>query len=360
MKKRIFVYLLVVSLILLMPIIQNRHQQIDNSSDIKAHTAVIQAVVDGQPLPYIIYMGVLVIAYPLAGIVKLTGFDVRTVYIWFNFIALIGAAFSLFFVTRKLVNKTASWLSVPITMFCSVSILAMFTAGVIFNVINMYVILPWAVYFMVKWITQKKWYYWLISIAMLGLFFVFHASGMYLPFAMASFLGGAILWRILKGQYTSFKPILMLCLPLMAIGVGLSARLLPLLGYLDRLGMDYGAINPSQFVKLNLGFVTAILLCLGIYGYIVSRKLIRISIEAKLFGLLLLCFVLPLAVGMAFNILSASARLALDLGAIMALIIACLLGVLLDTKRGWWIKDAVTYLTIAGVCITLFSWLRAG
>ncbi len=358
--KKVICYLLLFSLILLAPLIQNHHQQIDKSTDIVQHTAVIQAVVGGQPLPWVVYMGEVIVGYPLAGIVKLSGLDVKTVYLWFNFLALISAAFSLFFVTRKLIGKTASWLSVPITMFCSVSILAMFTAGVIFNVINMYVILSWALYFVIKWITRKRWYYWLVSILMLGLFFVFHATGMYLPFAMALFLGMAVLYRIFKGQYVSFKPIMMLCIPMAIIGVFLSLKYLPMLKFMGGdIGMDYSVVNPFQFIRLNLGYVTTGLLCLAVCGYIALRKQIKLTTETKLFGLLLLCFTLPLSAGMFLNILASSARMALDLASIIALLIACLLGALLE-KRGGWFKDAVMYIVIAGVCVTLFSWLRSG
>jgi hypothetical protein len=357
--KKVILYLLLFSVILIAPLIQNHHSQIDNSTDIVQHTAVIQAIVDGQPLPWILYIGELVVGYPLAGIIKLTGFDDRSVYIWFNFIALIGAAFSLFFVTRKLVGNKASWLSVPITMFCSVSILAMFTAGVVFNVVNMYVIFPWAVYFVVKWITQKRLYYWMLSVLMLGLFFIFHASGMYLPFAMAMFCGLAVLYRC-KGKYASFKPIMILCLPMIAVGAVLAVKFLPMLEYMGGdIGMDYNAVSPFQFIRLDLGFVTTALLCLAVYGYIVTRKQLVVSIETKIFGLLLFCFVLPLSVGMFLNISASSARMALDSASLIALLVACLLGILLE-KRGGWFKDIVTYGTIAGVCITLFSWLRSG
>jgi len=358
--KKVSLYLLLFSLILVAPLIQNHHTQIDKSTDIVQHTAVIQSIVDGKSLPWIVYVGEVVVGYPLAGIVKVTGVDVRTVYVWFNFIALIGAALSLFFVTRKLVGKTASWLSIPITMFCSVSLLAQFTSGIIFNVINMYIILPWALYFVVKWITKKRWPYLLSSIIMLGVFFIFHATGIYLPFGMGLFFALAIIYRIFKGRYASFKPIMMLCVPLVVIGAILATKYLPMLKFMGSdMGMDYNTVSLFQFVRLNLGYVTTGLLCLAGYGYITVRKQIQLSTETKLFGLLLLCFVLPLSVGMFLNISASSARMALDLASIIALLVACMLGVLIERKRGW-LRDATIYLTIAGVVITLFSWLISG
>ena len=143
--------------------------------------------------------------------------------------------------------------------------------------------------------------------------------------------------------------------------LALAVKYLPLKECMgNNMGMDYGVVNPFQFVRLYLGYMTAILLCLAGYGYIVSRKQIKFTSAAKLFGLLLLCFAIPLSVGIFLNISASSVRMALDLASIIALIVACLLGVLLDIKRGGWFKDAVTYTVVAGVCITLFSWLRYG
>ena len=347
------------------------------STDMATHTNIINALVNNTPIESfdIIYYGEFVVGYPLAMIIRLTGWDTNTVYLAFNFLALAGAALSLFYVTKKMVGDNAALLVIPVTFFCTTSILGLFKYGVIFNIINMYIILPFAIYFGVKWMVKRGIINFAISIFLFALFSVFHITSIYVPAAFALLLFIALMYKLVFNRRFN-----MLAVSIPSICFILLSMILPRLfrstsftssqsAITDAINrsidsapvappiLGYGTVMPPQFIGQFLSPTTFMLLCLAVCGYFRLRKRITFSLTEKWFGIIILCFIIPLSAVTFTNFGGVSVRTASDLATLIALLTACLIGVLIKVARGKWFAYTIAGVTLVGTSSTLATWL---
>ena len=102
------------------------------------------------PRERILYLALFIIGYPLDLVSYVFNIDNDVLFLWFNFIVLIGVGITLFFVFKNLISIYAGLLALLIPVFTSFSILLLFYSGVIFEIINMCIILPLAFYFGIR------------------------------------------------------------------------------------------------------------------------------------------------------------------------------------------------------------------
>ena len=186
--------------VILIPLFRNNEilQTIKASTDMKAHVGYVTG-----ENTYYLYGGQVVLKYlfyPFAH-----SRFINTIYLWFNFAALFGAVLSVYHVTKRLVNGLAAWLVIPMLFLVATGILGLFKYGVIFSIINMYIIFPFTVLFMVYWLTGKGNRYGVLGFIALGVFSVFHATGMYLPVILVVSLVGYVAISVYRRQWWQKK-----------------------------------------------------------------------------------------------------------------------------------------------------------
>ncbi len=308
-KIKTHVVLIAFCLILLMPLFLGNRLEIERSTDMETHLGVISNMLNSMALPPLNYWGDIIIGWPVALLIKFVnlpanirqflGLNVANLYIVFNFLVLIGVAVSIYFVSRKLVGISASNLIIPITLFCTTGILGLFKYGVIFSIINMYIILPFAIYFGIRWLTKRGWYNLSVAICLFALFSVFHITAMYLPYAFGLLLVGVVVYKLISKSKMDIKPILALSVIVLALNIVLTKYFLPQASILTQSAitdavqgianpssiasalpspsnsaLTYGAVMPLQFVRDFLSLPTLLLFCLAVVGYILlSHKL---------------------------------------------------------------------------------------
>jgi hypothetical protein len=145
----------------------------------------------GEPIPPVRYNAYYIVGYPLDLIANIFHTNKDVLFFWFNYIVLFGIGLSLFYILKNLINLATGLLTLLIPIFASYSILLLFYSGVIFNLINICIILPFAIYFMIKYIQTIKAKYAVGSVLMFALFSIFHITGIYLSFMV---IGGLFLY----------------------------------------------------------------------------------------------------------------------------------------------------------------------
>jgi hypothetical protein len=147
-----------------------------------------------------------VVCYPMKWISSFI--SINTSFFWFNFIVLVGVGYSIYFVLSKLVNWKAGLFGLALILIAN-GIWTEYYYGEIFNVLNMGILLPFLIYFVVKWIEQRK-IYQLVLMFVLGISFALcHTSGVYLFPTVLVLLVSYIGYSIFKKQKVDKKLIIM-------------------------------------------------------------------------------------------------------------------------------------------------------
>lgn len=178
--------LAVFGVVIVLPPLVHSYVYPNIGDDSAGYLAIFDSMQRGIIKPQVQYLAYWVIGYPLAFLGGVSGIDIDPLFLWFNYAALIGVGITLYFVVSRLVNRLAGWLAVALVLFCAQGVFFQFYYGQVFNLINIGIILPWLVFFAVKYFIEGgKW--WLgLAVLFVALYGSFHTSGIYLP-VMAAF-----------------------------------------------------------------------------------------------------------------------------------------------------------------------------
>lgn len=154
----------------------------------------------GYPLD-VLYGAYYIIGYPLDIASHVLHVDNDTLFFWFNYLALWGVGISMFFVFRHLLGTVAGLLALVVPVFTSFAVLLLFYSGVIFNIINMGIVLPWICYFAIRLVMTGRKCYAVGVVCLSSLFAVFHSTGVYLPFICLAGLIVYILYKRWSGEH---------------------------------------------------------------------------------------------------------------------------------------------------------------
>jgi hypothetical protein len=180
-RKWVAIILLALAVILVLPPILHSYIYPNGGDDSGIHMTVIEQITPSQPIPKLIdYGGEVIVGYPMILARDYLHIPLPVSFMWFTYLALVGAMLTIYFVTSKLFGQISGLLTTILAVFVVGIILQQFLAGLIFNLINMSIIFLWLAYFLVTAIAKKKWKL-LIPVGVIGaLFMVFHASGRYI------------------------------------------------------------------------------------------------------------------------------------------------------------------------------------
>jgi hypothetical protein len=316
-------------------------QTIEASSDMKAHIGVIQG--DNN----ISYFGQKIVKYIFTPISQ--SVNIRTYYLAFNFAVLIGVFYTIFFVFRNLIGLHGAYISSFSSLFLSSNILGLFKFGVIFNIINVYIIFPLALYHLIRWFTDGKLYHGIASLLLFGLFSVFHYSGYYiLPFAVAWIL----VWFIrgvVTHKWDNYKKKIAVIIVASAGFIYMISKSAWLVNF------QIPSAQPIQYLFIHLSPEVIVMLFMGLIIYI--RNGLNINAKSKRLictlgyccGVLLLA--LLLMVTKDFN------RVAMDLSGMLTLLTAGIAGVICLTGKKK-LNTVVYSLVMIGAIPNLIIWIN--
>ena len=289
-----------------------------------AYLSTIDSIKNGQPLKEFFIVSHAVVDYPIAMTSNITGWSVDTIFLWFVYGMLALSGIVIYFVMSRLVNRKAGWLALLLSVFCAQGLLFQFHWGQTFNFINIGIILPILLYFVVKYLTQGKAYQLAIALLLGILFGSFHMTGVYLP-ATAGFLVVAyVLYCLVKRKRLEIRPLLL----------GISIVLLSTFVFLKS-GMAMVKATPSiatEQMGSGLGipissylmnFVSPTILMALVFLALYYKEALRsLTVEAKVVCVVLGGLVIVLAVPAFTGFSIDSFRQGLDLATVMALLVA--------------------------------------
>ncbi len=206
-KVIIIVGLVVFCIIIVLPPIMRGYVYPNIGDDTAAHMNILDTIglfaPGNENLEQIRYSAIYIVGYPLDLVSHIFSVSKDTLFFWFNYLALIGVGLSLFFIFKDLVSLSAGIVALVLPIFTSYSMLLLFYSGVVFEIINIGIILPLACYFTIKWLMAKNKRYAISAICLFLLFATFHSTGIYLPFIILASLASFIIYRAMKRQAIS-------------------------------------------------------------------------------------------------------------------------------------------------------------
>lgn len=327
--------------VLLLPMFLNNEivDTIRASTDMEAHLSVVTGESNN-----ILYSGQYILKYLLYPYADKEYLDI--VYIVFNFVMLIAVTITLYYIVRRLVNDKASYIVIPMVLFVATGIFALFKYGVIFSIINMYLILPFGVYFLIRWFTGKHWWNGALAGVLFILFSLFHVTGYYLPVFIAVSLFGYLIIGLLTHKWWQWQKVVAIAC--------ISFIFLPFIGkdIIQSQGFDIKAL---KLLYMHLSAIGLVLLGFGIYG--IYRHYKEMRTETKMFLYIYLCMAVSLCGGLAFMATEEFNRIAIDLASTLAILSACMIGYAWDKNRV--LYQGIVYLFIfIGSLPNIIAWVK--
>lgn len=176
----VILILVILNILIILPPILHDYIYPTGGDDSAHHLNVINHITINDPIPSTYnYFGQIIIGYPLVLLESYLHIPLTVSFLWFNYVVLIGVVLTSYFVVSLLVNKVAGLLAAIFSILYSTTI-ALFQGGAVFNIVNMGIILLWGIYFIVTAIQKRSLVRIFIGLLLLGLFSIFHATGIYL------------------------------------------------------------------------------------------------------------------------------------------------------------------------------------
>jgi len=361
-KLPLITFILFALIILLPPLIYG-YVYPNTEDDSAVHLAIIEALARGEEVTFG-YPGQAIIAYPIAYLSNWFNLSINVLFLWFNYIALIGVGLTFFYILSKLVNKVAGLLAIPLVIFCTPSTLTLFECGTIFHLINTCIILPWAIYFLIEWLQHQKPHQATTSLALILAFSAFHPSSIYLPYTVGLFLVLLVAYKLKQKKRLEGARIFTFGLIAVGLGFMLSSYLLPTSNLTTEAistisGQRTSQILPptiSSFSVYYLGLMVLVILILTIITVATQGK-ITLPSKSKLMLLALGSLSIPLALVTFTGISSDPLRTSMDLSIYLTVAVTIVAGLVLAQVK----RSILTYTTVPivalGVILTLTAWV---
>ena len=361
-KVTVFVIILFVGIVL-SPLVLHNQTYPMVSGDTEHHIDNIFQMQNGENV--YLYAGELIIGKIVILIDKVTDKGLMDSFLFINYLALAGIVLTLVLVAGKLVNKKAGLLVIPVALFCTQSILKLFAWGTIFSIINMYIILPIALFMLVRWFIKKQKMYLIASFVMFGLFGAFHPTAIYVPLAFAIFFPAYMFVKRNDGRRELLK--------IGALGVGIITIVLVSAYFAQPVitgivshsvaivttgssDVAYPVITFMNFIFSFVTMATLGILIISIAGIIQYRKEMKMTNGTQTFLWIIACFIPPMAIMAFTEVMVAPARSCADMSTMIAIIAACLAGILLTHKKSMMLTGIILLLVGIGMVPTLATW----
>ena len=133
--------LLVFCLVILLPPIIHGYVYPNQGDDSAYHLLYVDKLKSGEEVKAN-YPAQEIAGHAIVGISNLTGWTVDKIFLWFNYLVLIGIGISIFVLISYVTDWRGGLIAVPLVMFTSTAILFQFNAGAIFGLITIGILYP--------------------------------------------------------------------------------------------------------------------------------------------------------------------------------------------------------------------------
>ncbi len=366
--------------ILLTPLFTRNHvyQKLITSPDGLVHTQDVEAFANGSTTK-ILYPAQAIFGFILSRIVEITHLSSASVFIGFMVTALVGAGFTLYYVFSSLAGKVTGYLAVLLGVFRTNALLALFAYGVAYSLIDMYIVLPFTLYFLVKWLADRKKRYLYFGLLLVALFSSLHVVSIYVPFVVISLLAVMSVYKIITNKPVKMFVITGLLVLLVNSAFSwafMSKQLIPLYkGLFNSVIMtvsdgEMWRVYLSNFIQVHLSPLVGVVVLLMLFVLIYYRW--QLSFTPKVKYLLVICGAMGtlLIVGALLGASGVISKTELDLGqpfrvmldgvTMLVLCVSVLLGQFWysSDSRLRWVKMMSLTLIGFSVFFTIVDWVR--
>lgn len=357
----VFLIVLFCALIMLPPIIHGYIYPTLGDDTADPHLATFDRILEnvrtGEPVGEVHYLAYPIVGYPMAYISEAFGVSIDDQFLWFNYIALVLVGLSCYFVVSRLVNRVAGLFALFLPVFCAQGLMFLFHCGTIFNIINIGVILPWVVYFAVKWLKDRRVYQLIFALVFAVLFSTFHTSGVYLVAAVVLALVVFVVYRIKKQKGVGL-------LKVVFFGLGMAAVCSLCIWFLTPWGVRTIIESPSAVMVVPAGLFFRHIVSLSVWAILaVSLALIyghrtgKVRAETKMLVFALLCLVIPLIPTTFINELALDVcRQAFALATIVAVMAAVFAGLVYEFGKSKLVILLLVLFAVAGSFNNVINW----
>jgi len=324
------------------------------------HMLLFDEIVVGSPLPVskVLYCGYYIVGYPMDIISQIFDVSKDSLFFWFNYLALLGVGLTLFFVFKKLVSLPAGLLALILPVFASFSILLLFYSGVIFNIVNMAIILPFYCYCLIQWLVTSQRKYAIGAICLIILFSVFHSTGVYMPIIGVASLVLYVLYKRRKHEPIS-KWVVIVIPMVTASGVGLFLVLnyylvTELLASLAPVGISGVLVLQESLLHymspIVLGIIVLSIMCL-------TNKYRLISEREWLIVIMFSLLAVPLLLVMLFGWSPYPFRQGYDFAILLSMVAVTLVGIVIRVDKRRVMVSLLVVLSIVGASFNVGGWM---
>jgi len=339
LKRRLLIiscFILYAAIIILPPFIH--HYIYPNLSDDTANLLLNMS----HGLQNLNYAGSLYLYYPLSLISNVIHSSLYHVWMWFNLLILIPVGVVLYFIGSKLSDWKTGLLMLLIPIFVSYGILSYSIMGVIYSEILVAILMPVLIYFVTKYLLEKRAYQLIISIVLGAFTCTFHPSGLYVPMVAFTALVVYLIYKLVRRDFTDIR----YYFKMSAIIIGFIIFNLVMIKLISpNTWVQIGSLLDSIFkhqsitkyslpiLEWIMTFVTLpIIIILGVSIYIILKDKIALSKQLRLYLYFMACWLVVLLV-LGYGMLSiAPDRAEVDMASVIGIVTALLLGVSLKAK----------------------------
>ncbi len=244
----------------------------------------------------------------------------------------------------------------------------------------MYVILPFAVYFAIKWLDDKGWQYLGLAVVLFALFSMFHYTALYLPYVVGCSLAIYVVYAFGRHNTKPLLKVVPFAVGLVAINMILSSLFLSGASGMQTTVMllppsasptpstpaspippsteEVVSLNSLRLLAKHLSATTIALGCLAVGGLVVWHRRIEVDNQGRIWLLILGSFVVALLGGLLTLATPEFNRIAIDLATMIAIATACALGLVMQSKKFGGFDTVVILLVVVGSATTLINWVR--
>jgi len=319
------------------------------------------------------YFGRTAMAYVVGGISNVTGVDTKTVQTYANYTLLFVTCIAIYFVISKLFNIMSGVIASILIFFCTHSMLTLFSAGDIWNIIEIGIVLVPALYFLARWLSCKRKFYLIMSLVLFAIFSSIHPLALTLPYIMIVSFGCYIVYKLIKRENKEAMK-----LGVLLVGIVIGNLLLSAVFIKDALWLHYTNITgiiPDQivdnpiimykstepigifnFLYTYLSFSTLGVLVIALLFARIGKIKYKLTQEAKWFLVLLATFAVPFLATAVLGMNADPIRQAMNAGTMIAIGTGCLIGIVIERYKSK-VLIAITSGVIAiGIIPTLIVW----
>lgn len=296
--------LVIFMLLIILPPILNGYVYPNNGDDSAFHLRYFDSIKEGTP-EVAMYLGRIIVGYPIVWMSSITGLSIDTLYLWFNYGTLCLIGIVAYLMVSLIFNWQAGLLTVPLVLFATSSTLNLFDNGAIFDLITVGILLPLFLVCMVYAVKTRIPWLW-YSMALFPLLVFFHSSSLVSSVSVHTISIGGL------------KP-----------GVPQSAE-------------------SAWSIAIMMSRYLVIVGCVSFVFILQYYKKIKLNSSQKLLLLLVFMAIVSLAVLTALSVSGLAMRFVTDMCILLALFMGCIVGVLWQSIKSKAVLCLIAILIVFG------------